>query len=540
MKRNFSTVILVLLIMMTAIWGCGKTTTDSNGIINDESLTAEITTTEEESTETVVMAEDQQVKTNVPRYIFLFIGDGMSFPQVAALAHYNGTIDNRFSGTLANPTPENMPEAHMPSFVNFPVVGAATTYDASKFITDSASAATAIACSVKTLDGAVGVDPFNKKVPSIAELLKEQAGYKIGIVTSVSIDHATPAGFYAHVPNRNSFYDIGLDLIKSDFDFFGGGGFKQPEGKEKDKTSLLELAKESGYNIVNSYDEIKALNSSSGKTIAINPLLDNPGDMALDFTIDQQENDFRLSDYVQKAIDVLGSDDPFFIMAEGGKIDWACHANDAYTSIQEVKDLEVAVEVAVEFAKAHPDETLILVTGDHETGGFSMGYNGTQYDTYLYLLQKQQLSYKKFADDYVLNYLENNTPFETAMLDVKNLFGLIMPDDPEAEMMDDKSLVLTEKEVVQLQEAYRESMVPYDDRDRNKEYKTTYTMYEHEPFQIVITHILNSRAGLGWSSTAHSGLPVAVYAMGVGQDQFGNFYDNTDICKKVRSLVGIQ
>lgn len=520
--RRLVATTLCFLLMVTMLWGCGGDKPPAGG-----------------STETGTESTVNTTSQKIPKYIFLFIGDGMSFPQITALGHFNGTVDNNFVGTLENPTPDNIPEAHMPSFVDFPVVGAATTYDASKFITDSASAATAIACSKKTLDGSIGVDSDNTVLPTISEILKEQAGYKIGVLTSVSIDHATPAGFYAHVPNRNLFYDIGLQLIKSDFDFFGGGGFKQPTGSDKDQPDLHDLAKDAGYQIVNTYEDIQALNSESGKTIAINPVLDNPADAALDYAIDRKENDFRLANYVEKAIDVLGEKDPFFIMAEGGKIDWSCHANDAYTTIQEVKDLEVAVDVAIAFADKHPEETLIIVTGDHETGGFSMGYNGTQYDTYLGLLQNQKLSFKKFADDYVLKYCENKTPFKDAMADVKKLFGLMMPGDPDGADPEKANLLLTEKEVAQLKEAYEVSMIPFDERNRDKEYKTTYSGYEHEPFQIVITHILNSRAGLGWASTSHSGLPVAVYAKGVGQEEFGGFYDNTDICKRIRTLVGV-
>lgn len=474
-----------------------------------------------------------------PKYIFLFIGDGMSFPQATALGHFNGTVENNFIGTSAKPTPENIPQAKMPSFVNFPVVGAATTHDASKFVTDSASAATAIACSVKTLDGALGVDIYNNSVVSIAELLKQQAGYKIGIVTSVSLDHATPAGFYAHLPNRNSFYEIGQQLIASDFDFFGGGGFKQPTGKDKKQMHLFDLAKQAGYTIANTYEDIKALNGSSGKVIAINPVLDNPNDLAINYNIDRTSDDLALADYVKTAINVLGDEKGFFIMAEGGKVDWSAHANDAYTTIQEVKDLENAVNVAIAFAQKHPEETLILVTGDHETGGFTMGNNGTQYDTYLYLLQNQKLSFKKFADQYVVQYRHKQIPFEKAMVEVKDLFGLVLPNDPGVATMTDQSLVLTNKEVAQLRDAYAVSMIPFEERQRDKEYKMMYSIYDNEPFQVVITRILNSRSGLGWTSTAHTALPVAVYALGSGQELFTGFYDNTDISKRIKTLVGL-
>lgn len=473
-----------------------------------------------------------------PKYIFLFIGDGMSFPQIASSGIYSGTVNNCFRGTAAKPTPNNAPSAEMPSFTAFPVAGAATTHDASKFVTDSASAATAIACGEKTLDGMLGVDPYNKRIPAISEILKQELGYKIGIITSVSLNHATPAGFYAHVPSRGSYYDIGLELIASNFDFFGGGSLRQARGVSKDREDLTELAKKAGYKVVNTYEEIRALGRGSGKTIAINPVLDNSSDVALSYMIDRGAGDFGLDAYVQKAVDVFGTD-PFFIMAEGGKIDWSCHANDAYTTIKEVKDLEAAVRGATNFASKHPGETLIIVTGDHETGGFTMGYNGTQYNTFLYLLQDQKLSFKAYADNYVNKYRANNTSFGEAMKDVKELFGLIMPDSPEAKSINDKSLVLTEKEVEQLRKAYTISMIPYHKRNRDKEYKTVYTMNDNEPFQIVITHILNSRAGLGWTTTAHTGLLVAVFAYGAGAETFSGFYDNTDISKKIKELVGL-
>jgi len=527
MKKNlFSRIIVTLLCVSLFLAGCAhptpSTTTPSPSVSQNESGVTEATA---------------KVTSTIPKYVFMFIGDGMSFPQVTAYGMYTGTVKNNFKGTVKEPTPENMPQTEMPSFVDFPVVGAATTQDASKFVTDSASAATAIASGVKTLDGAIGVDPYNNPVPTIAELIKKNTDYKVGIITSVSLDHATPAGFYAHVASRDNYYDIGKSLIDSDFDFFGGGGFKQPTGKEKDQPNLMDLAKEAGYNVANTYDEISALNASSGKSIAVNPVLDNSSDAALNYGVDRDSSDLQLADYVQKGIEVLGDEKGFFMMVEGGKIDWACHANDAYTTIREVEDLDNAVKVAVDFANKHPEETLILVTGDHETGGFSMGFNGTAYDTYFDLLSGQQMSYKAFADTYVKKFREENVPFETAMQDVKTVFGLVMPTDPDAENAG--ALLLSDREVTMLREAYAESMVPYADRDRDAEYKLRYSISSAEPLQIIVTHILNNRAGFGWTTTGHSGLPVAVFAKGVGQENFGDFYDNTDIFVKLKAIMGL-
>ena len=522
----------ILMVAMLLLAGCAKAESEA-----DTSSSQPASGSQEVSSS----SDDQGTTTSdqIPKYIFLFIGDGMSFPQVTAYGFYNGTMDNNFTGTKEDPTPDNAPDANMPSFLDFPVVGSATTYDASKFVTDSASAATAIACSTKTLDGMIGLDPYSNRVTSVAERLKADAGYNVGIVSTVCINHATPAGFYAHVPSRNNYYDIALDLVASDFDFFGGGQIKHPTGKEGDQEDVLELAQKAGYNVADTYEEISALNSDSGKTIAMSPVVDNPGDVAINYLIDRDENEFGLSTYVEKALEVMGDEEPFFIMAEGGKVDWSSHANDAYTTILEIQDLEASVNVAVEFANKHPDETLILVTGDHETGGFSMGFGGTEYNTYLYLLEDQKLSFQKFKEDYIDVYRENEIPFETAMQDVKEIYGLIMPDDPDAQNAEYEALILSDREVERLREAYTVSMIPFDDRIRDFEYKSIYSYDEHEPFQVTVTQILNNRAGLGWTTTAHTGLPVGVYASGTGASNFTGFYDNTDISKKILELVGL-
>lgn len=200
--RKSIALILSLIMLSVSITACQDEQVAS---YETAKASAEITAESSDAIKETGIGE-KEVKS--PKYIFLFIGDGLSFPQVSALGLFNGTVENNFVGTLAEPTPDNMPEASMPSFVKFPVVGAASTYDASKFITDSASAATAIACSVKTLDGAIGVDTYNNQVESVAEILREKTYYQIGILSSVSLNHATLAGFYAHVANRNSYYDI--------------------------------------------------------------------------------------------------------------------------------------------------------------------------------------------------------------------------------------------------------------------------------------------------------------------------------------------
>lgn len=474
----------------------------------------------------------------VPKYIFYFIGDGMSFPQATSLGVYRGTIDNSFVGTLAQPTPDNPPKASMPIFASFPVLGAATTYDASKFITDSAAAATALATGYKALDGGVGVDAFNRPHPSIATLLKEKNNYKVGIISSVSIDHATPAGFYAHQTSRNKYYDIGLDLSNSNFDYFGGGGFKKPAGYDGTQKNLVDIAKQAGYTYVNSKADFDALKPKEGqKVLAINAILDTPSDAALDYSIDRNSQDLTLADYTKKGVELLMNDTGFFMMIEGGKIDWAAHANDAATLIHDVASLEDAVNVALDFYAAHPDETLIIVTGDHETGGFGIGFGATGYDTYFNVLASQKISGQKYSRDYITKYRNEQIGFEQVLQDIESLFGLYQATSPQAK--DNPRAVLSERDIAILHQGYLESLIPYDKRPYRKTdgYRIEYSYYDQEPLQIAITHILNGKAGLGWTTTAHTGLPAAVYAKGVGQESFSGIYENTEIPRKMMSLT---
>lgn len=473
-----------------------------------------------------------------PKYIFYFIGDGMSFPQATSLGVYRGTVDNEFVGTLAKPTPDNPPKANMPIFASFPVLGAATTYDASKFVTDSAAAATALATGYKALDGGVGVDAFNQPHPSVATLLKEKNNYKVGIITSVSIDHATPAGFYAHQTNRNKYYEIGIDLTKSNFDYFGGGGFKKPNGSDGKQTDLVTLAKNAGYTYINSKESFDTLKPKEGqKVLAINAILDTPSDAALHYSIDKPNNDLTLADYTKKGVELLMNDTGFFMMIEGGKIDWAAHANDAATLIHDVESLEDAVNVALEFYEKHPNDTLIIVTGDHETGGFGIGFGATGYDTYFNVLSSQKISGQKYSRDYVAKYRDQQVGFDQVLVDIESLFGLYQAESEKAK--DNPRAVLSDRDIAILHKGYLESMVPYDKRPFRKTdaYRAEYSYYDQEPLQIAVTHILNNKAGLGWTTTAHTGLPAAVYAKGVGQQLFTGVYENTEIPRKIMSLT---
>lgn len=435
--------------------------------------------------------------------------------------------------------------------MDFPVSGSAQTYDSTSFAPDSASTATSIATGEKTWSGSINVsEDFSKEYETIAEKLKAQKDYKIGILSSVNLNHATPAAFYAHQASRSSYYDIGLELIESGFDYFAGGGLLKPTGSEKDQEDLYALAEKSGYRIVKTQADAEALKPEDGKVIVIDEHLADSDSMA--YELDRTEEQWSLADYVDKGIEMLDNENGFFMMVEGGKIDWACHANDAASTIADTIALDDAVQKAVEFYEEHPEETLILVTGDHETGGLTIGFAGTDYDTFLTNFENQKISYAKYDSDYVKAYKENKTDFATVMKDVEGLFGLSAPSgegqqasqqkdsaDFHPESDNSGALEMTEYEYELLKEAYETTMTRTgEESEFGQEEYIKYGSYE--PLTVTITHILNNKSGVNFGSYAHTGLPVEVLAEGAGAEVFDGYYDNTDIYKKMASLLGVQ
>lgn len=452
------------------------------------------------------------------KYVFLFIGDGMATPQInAAEAYANALVSDEVT------------VQHL-TFAQFPVVGLTTTYDAGTLITDSASAGTALASGNKTISGVINMDVGKtRSFKTIAEYAKDQ-GKKVGVITTVSLDHATPACFYAKVPSRGNMYDIGVQLSQSGFDYFGGGGFAQPRGKNNDKTDVVTLAKQAGYTYVNSKEAFNALKPGVGKVLAVNEMLQDSA--AMPYDIDRSADDLSLADYTAKGIELLSDcPDGFFMMVEGGKIDWACHANDAGASIHDTLAFDAAIAKAVEFAERHPDETLIVVTGDHETGGMTIGFAGTKYATFFDRIEGQNMSFTAFNSTVL-------APYKTAIkASGKNgRLADLLPAIEAAFGLDYQSLSEVQKD--QLEVAFQRTM---GDEVIRPVIEDQYLLYGgYEPLTVKITQIINQQAGLGWTTYSHTGVPVATFAKGVHQDLFVGYYDNTDIFYKMMNAMGIE
>lgn len=308
----------------------------------------------------LLTAQEQKAK-----YVFYFIGDGMGFNHVCISEYWLGYTEGTF-GSLPL------------SFSQFPVLGWAVTHSASNLITDSAAAGTALSTGSKTDNGMLGTAPDSSALESISYKIHD-AGYKVGISSTVGINHATPGAFYGHNVSRSNYYDIALEIPATGFEFFAGGGILESNGKDGEKVSAYETVENGGYTIAEGMEQYYAKKSGSEKMMLLQK--DGRTKTELPYAIDRNGSDLTHADLVQASVDFLYSKDGpgFFIMSEGGKIDWASHGNDTKAAILETISLSDAVAEAVKFYNEHPDETLIVVTADHETGGLSMswkkGYN---------------------------------------------------------------------------------------------------------------------------------------------------------------------
>lgn len=257
-------------------------------------------------------------------------------------------------------------------FSSLPYYGVCTTYSANKHVTCSSAAGTAIACGEKTNNKYCGLDSDGKAIYSIADTLKKE-GYKVGIMSNVPLNHATPAAFYAHTNSRNAYYDIARQLPMSGFDFFAGSGFIEDEGCEGRMHEIISDIEANGYTVCYGIDEFK--NESVGQE-KVMFLQERSRNSKVEVYVSgiKKEDDASLAQMLELGLEHLSDEDPFFIMCEGGTIDWGAHANRTMGTVMNIIEMDEAVKVAYDFYLRHKDETLIVVTADHETGGLTLGF----------------------------------------------------------------------------------------------------------------------------------------------------------------------
>ena len=299
-------------------------------------------------------------KDNTPtaKYIFYFIGDGMGNTHVALTESYLSYKAGKENGERL-------------SFTQFPYLALAETWPIGGHITCSSASGTALACGIKTTNNSLGVDPDGNEGTSIAVELHNE-GYNVGIMSSVPVNHATPASYFADNEYRGNYYEISQDMIDDGFEFFGGAGLYDIRGKKGDLPSTLDFLEENGYAVCYGKSTFTERQPNSEKVVYLQPSSQETGP---EYYVREgdKEGDIQLSEMLGLCIDHLGDEEPFIIVCEEGRIDWSAHGNKTMSMVHDVLSLNETVKKALEFYYAHPDETLIVVTADHETGGPAIG-----------------------------------------------------------------------------------------------------------------------------------------------------------------------
>jgi alkaline phosphatase len=284
--------------------------------------------------------------TERPKNVILMIGDGMGLSQLSSAYYFKDKKD----------------ADREPSFSRFKYIGLAKTSSGREVVTQSPAAATAMATGYKTYNYAVGVDLDTMVRENIVEIVSKK-GYMTGVIATSYVTDATPAGFYAHQPERYMQKEIAMDLLKSEIDFFAGGGINY----FRDSTGFFPFE---DYGIEINFGKLKKIKKPE------------PGSrygflLGLERMPKMQEG---RKDFLPKstsiAVDFLSTGEAgYFLMVEGSQIDWAGHGNDVEYMKAEVIDFERTVNEVMDYAEKN-GETLVIVTADHETGGFTLGAQG--------------------------------------------------------------------------------------------------------------------------------------------------------------------
>ena len=445
------------------------------------------------------------------KYVFYFIGDGMGVNQVNAAETYLGALQGRIG---IQPL----------CFPSFPYSAFVNTQSATNGVTDSAAGGTALACGQKTKNGTLGMlKDLTTSVSSIADWAR-QSGAAVGITTSVAIDHATPAAFYAHVKERHEQYTIGKQLVESANDFYAGSDFTIPTDPEyPNGNTLYEEANSKGFTIARGYADYQNKAANAKKMILLQSEEASKADRySIPYALDRKDGDLTLTDITRAGIDFLmkkqGEKNGFFMMIEGGKIDWACHANDL-AFIPELIDMDNAVKVAYDFYKQHPDETLIIVTADHETGGIVLSRG--LYEINLAAVGNQRITIEKLGKEL------------HKMHDVKG--DKLLWDDVKTFLAENfgfwDKISLTDEQTQRLVSAFKKIM-----DGTSKDQRTLYQ--NDDELAVTVRNIMSECAQVGWHVTSHSNGYVPCFAIGVGAEQIHGRIDNTEIPKIVAKAAG--
>lgn len=449
----------VTLLTFTTLAGCTNLSEQKSG---------------EKQTEVAEAKATESEKAPVKNVIFM-IGDGMGNPYTTGYRYFK-----------ANHSDKRVPQTAFDTYL----VGQQATYpeDEEENVTDSASAATAMAAGVKTYNNAIALDNDKSKTETVLERAKK-VGKSTGLVATSEITHATPAAYGAHNVSRKNMAEIADDYFDDQIDgqhkvdVLLGGGSELFARKDRD---LVKEFSQAGYGHVT---DKKSLNENQDDKILG---LFAPGGLPLPKMIDRTEEVPSLADMTEAALQRLDKNEKgFFLMVEGSQIDWAGHSNDIVGAMSEMQDFEAAFEKAIDFAKKD-GETLVVTTADHSTGGLSLG-KGDQYNWLT-----EPLHAAKRTPDFMAEEIIKNGNVEKTV---------------------------TEYIDFQLSEAELKAV------------KTAAESKDVEKIAQTLRKIFDERSNTGWTTGGHTGEDVNVYAYGPQAEAFSGQIDNTDQAKIIFGLV---
>ena len=428
-----------------------------------------------------------------PRYVFFFIADGMGINSVYGTELFNAALKGQTA-----PCPL--------TFSGFPYRGFVSTYSANSLVTDSSAAGSAMACGCKINSGAMAVDPSGKRLESVAAKARK-AGYGTAVVTTTGVNHATPASFYANDIKRGHYTSINEQLLSGEkIDFAAGAGFipYRKHGSKETSRYWVEKAREKGWNVLEGKKDISKADLMP-KTVFV---YDSDSD-SMPYAM--QNPEVTLADMTRAAVQnmVKFHKKGFFMMIEGGRIDYAAHENDAACMFREIMAMDEAVDVAMEFYRSHPDQTLIIVSSDHETGGVTIG-NGE------YEVHPERLLYQTMTQGDLTNAIaalrgRKDASWEDARKIIEKGLGLW------------SKVPVTEAEEAELKEIFIQTVKGTGDSD-------VATLYAHnELLAYKAVSLLDDKAMFHHGVHSHTGAQVPVFAIGSGADQIVMCHDNTEI-----------
>ena len=440
----------------------------------------------------------QSDATRAPKNIIILFGDGAAATQWEL-------------GRYTSHALRNKPFAITDVVLKQGTVGLLTVHSADSFVTDSAAAATAMSTGYKTNNGMAGVTPDGAAVKTVMEAAKAR-GKRIGLVTTAAVHDASPSAFSVHAKSRREAQSIVDQYLELEPDVLLGGGrdYFLPEGKghgrRKDGRDMLAAFSARGYQVV---QEPAALRNATGRR-----LVGLFADQDLDFEIDREPKEQpSTAEMTAAALRVLAAENPngFVLFVENEGIDTAGHQNDAAALMRDLWALDDAVQVALDFQKRAPDETLIIVTGDHETGGLSVSYALRDLSS----LSSANRFYPADVHLQMVNGIRMSINRAARLLGRK----------PSGEMLDK---VLAEGfPGFRLDADVRAAILEGRALDRNVFYVP----------QGALARMVSRQTGFYWGTSAHTTEPVVVGALGPGAALFGGYMDNTDFGKLLHGLI---